>query len=113
MTREEIARIIDPEAHDEIHADDNEEVAAIFAEAWGEALAKADAILAPTDQRVRELEADKARLDWLQMQYVEVRAPLPHGSRARFRAITDDSYEGEERPSDLRAKIDAAKSVAP
>ncbi len=44
--REDVARIIDPEAWDEISADDNEEAAAIFAEAWEVALAKADAILA-------------------------------------------------------------------
>ena len=44
--REQIARIIDFEAWDETHAENNEDGAAIFAEAWEVALAKADAILA-------------------------------------------------------------------
>lgn len=51
--------------------------------------------------------ADTARLDWLEMQCVEVRTPLAHGSRADFRTHPDDSYEGEEGPSDIRALIDA------
>lgn len=42
----EVAKIIDPEAWDEISAEDNEEVAAIFAEAWEDALAKAALVLA-------------------------------------------------------------------
>jgi hypothetical protein len=42
-----------------------------------------------------------------------VRDPLVHGSRHVFHADVDDSFEGEERPSDIRAKIDAhrARSV--
>jgi hypothetical protein len=51
---------------------------------------------------------DTARLDWLETQCVEVRTPLVHGSRAKFSANPDDSYEGEVHPSDLRTKIDAA-----
>jgi hypothetical protein len=51
--------------------------------------------------------SDKARLDWLEQQTVEVSIPLVYGSRHLFWANPDDSYEGEIGPSDLRAKIDA------
>lgn len=45
LDREAVARIIDPEAWEETHADDNDEAAAIFAEAWEDALSKADQII--------------------------------------------------------------------
>lgn len=43
--REKVARVIDPEAWDEISAEDNDEAALIFEEAWAIALAKADLLL--------------------------------------------------------------------
>lgn len=43
--REKVARVIDPEAYDEVTAEDNDDGAAIFADAWEDALTKADAIL--------------------------------------------------------------------
>jgi flagellar basal body-associated protein FliL len=58
--------------------------------------------------RASKAEADKARLDWLEHHLVEVREPLVNGSLHLFFASPDDSFEGEEGPSDLRAKIDAA-----
>lgn len=49
LDREAVARIIDPEAWEETHADDNDEAAAIFAEAWEDALSKADQIIGLTN----------------------------------------------------------------
>ncbi|MDP1873704.1 hypothetical protein [Phenylobacterium sp.] len=43
--REKVARVIDPEAYDEVTAEDNDDGAAIFADAWEDALTKADATL--------------------------------------------------------------------
>ena len=62
----------------------------------------------PSDAALR---SDKARLDWLEEQVVEVRTPLVHGSRGNFFANPDDSREGETGPSNLRAQVDAA--IAP
>ena len=59
------------------------------------------------EQKLALLEQDKARLDWLERQYVTVRTPLVYGSRHAFSAncvLADPSEEPE--PSDLRNKID-------
>lgn len=56
--RRTIGGIVDPEAADEVFADDNEEAAAIFAEAWEVALGKTDLILAlPAIALLDEVEA--------------------------------------------------------
>lgn len=51
---------------------------------------------------------DTRRLDWLELRDVEVRNPLVYGSRHMFFATPDDSFEGEEGLSEIRAQIDAA-----
>lgn len=50
---------------------------------------------------VESLLSDKARLDWLETQVINVRTPLPHGSRDLFWCSAD-----EDEPSDLRTRID-------
>ena len=57
--------------------------------------------------RIRELEADKARLDWLEQHTVNVRDPLVYGSRDMFWA-GPHTEDGITDPSDLRAQIDTA-----
>jgi hypothetical protein len=64
-------------------------------------------------QHLRAPWEDTERLDWMEMQVVEVRTPLVYGSRANF--ITspeqdDPAFPAE--PSDLRKRIDAAKGAA-
>lgn len=54
----------------------------------------------------RRLVADKARMDWLEMQAVIVRIPLRYGSRECLSACPDD-LEDADQPSDIRQKIDA------
>jgi hypothetical protein len=70
--------------------------------------AAAAAMAEQRDTAEEQRKADKARLDWLEHHLVEVREPLVNGSLHLFFARPDDSFEGEEGPSDLRAKIDAA-----
>lgn len=55
------------------------------------------------------LEADKARMDWLEQHDVSVAIPLRWGSRALFTATSDE----EETTTDLRARIDAALGAKP
>lgn len=50
---------------------------------------------------------DSERMDWLCERVINVRDPLPYGSRDMFWASPTDDDGGHE-PSDLRAKIDAA-----
>jgi len=52
---------------------------------------------------------DSVRLDWLENQSVNVRAPLLFGSRELFHAAParGDDYES---PSDIRGMIDAIQS---
>jgi hypothetical protein len=54
---------------------------------------------------------DKQRMDWLCERVINVRDPLPHGSRDMFWASPTDD-DGRHEPSDLRAKIDAASLAA-
>lgn len=54
------------------------------------------------------LVADRYNMDWMEMQIVEVRTPLVHGSRGLF-CVSPTRGDGEERPSKLRAAIEAAK----
>lgn len=68
-----------------------------------------------SEARITTLQADlakaredTARMDWLEYRTVNVREPLVHGSRNLFWTNIDTSFEGEEGPSDIRAKIDAA-----
>lgn len=53
---------------------------------------------------------DKERLDWLSSQTVNVRVPLPHGSRDLFWASPTDD-DGGHTPSDIRAQIDRARGL--
>jgi hypothetical protein len=55
---------------------------------------------------------DTARMDWLEAQVVNVRAPLRYGSRDLFWASPEEVDGGPDRPSDLRARIDAAQAAA-
>lgn len=55
---------------------------------------------------------DTARMDWLEAQVVNVRAPLRYGSRDMFWASPEEVDGGPEGPSDLRARIDAAQAAA-
>ena len=52
---------------------------------------------------------DTQRIDWLCEHVVNVRLPLPYGSRDMFWASPIDDDSGHT-PSDLRAKIDAASA---
>lgn len=72
------------------------------------ALAAKDAEITALRERVGVLEVDKARLDWLEMQVVNVRDLLPYGSRDLFWATPEGGWEDEVTASDLRKKIDAA-----
>lgn len=49
-------------------------------------------------------DADKARMDWLERQHVEVRTPARYGSWANFHTSPDL----EEETSDLRERVDSA-----
>ncbi len=53
---------------------------------------------------------DTARMDWLEAQVVNVRAPLRYGSRDLFWASPEEVDGGPDGPSDLRARIDAAQA---
>ena len=55
---------------------------------------------------------DTARMDWLETQVVNVRAPLRYGSRDLFWASPEEVDGGPDGPSDLRARIDAAQAAA-
>ena len=55
---------------------------------------------------------DTARMDWLEAQVVNVRAPLRYGSRDLFWASPEEVDGGPDGPSDLRARIDAAQAAA-
>ncbi|WP_322068963.1 hypothetical protein [Paraburkholderia bannensis] len=54
---------------------------------------------------------DRERMDWLSSQVVNVRVPLPYGSRDLFWASPTDDDAGHT-PSDIRARIDAARGLA-
>lgn len=56
--------------------------------------------------------SDTARMDWLEKQVVNVRAPLRYGSRDLFWAGPEEVDGGPDGPSDLRARIDAAQAAA-
>jgi hypothetical protein len=56
--------------------------------------------------------SDTARMDWLEKQVVNVRAPLRYGSRDMFWASPEEVDGGPDGPSDLRARIDAAQAAA-
>ncbi|SOE37597.1 hypothetical protein [Delftia acidovorans] len=56
--------------------------------------------------------SDTARMDWLEKQVVNVRAPLRYGSRDLFWASPEEVDGGPDGPSDLRARIDAAQAAA-
>jgi len=56
--------------------------------------------------------SDTARMDWLEKQVVNVRAPLRYGSRDLFWASPEEADGGPDGPSDLRARIDAAQAAA-
>lgn len=55
---------------------------------------------------------DTARMNWLEAQVVNVRAPLRYGSRDLFWASPEEVDGGPDGPSDLRARIDAAQAAA-
>jgi len=55
---------------------------------------------------------DTARMDWLEAQVVNVRAPLRYGSRDLFWASPEEVDGGPDGPSDLRARIDSAQAAA-
>jgi hypothetical protein len=55
---------------------------------------------------------DTARMNWLEAQVVNVRAPLRYGSRDMFWASPEEVDGGPDGPSDLRARIDAAQAAA-
>jgi hypothetical protein len=50
---------------------------------------------------------DSERMDWLCERVINVRDPLPYGSRDMFWSSPTDDDGGHE-PSNLRAQIDAA-----
>jgi hypothetical protein len=52
---------------------------------------------------------DSDRMDWLCERVINVRDPLPYGSRDMFWASPTDDDGGHE-PSNLRAQIDAASA---
>lgn len=56
--------------------------------------------------------SDTERMDWLETQVVNVRAPLRYGSRDLFWASPEEVDGGPDGPSDLRARIDAAQAAA-
>jgi hypothetical protein len=58
------------------------------------------------------LLADKERMDWLGTMVVNVRKSANYGSWDVFWA-SSDTEDGRSRPSDIRAKIDAARSALP
>ena len=60
-------------------------------------------------KRLRELAADRARLDWLERMVVNVRSATPYGSLDVFWASPPDEDDG---PSDLRKAIDARQQLA-
>ena len=67
--------------------------------------------------KIEELEAEVVRLrkdaeylDWLALQYVEVRIPLRYGSKECFCSSPDDD-DGELVPWDIRTKIGKALSA--
>jgi hypothetical protein len=53
---------------------------------------------------------DKARMDWLERQHVEVRTLLVYGSRANFHA-SPSGYVEDPPNSDLRKRVDACLSA--
>jgi len=53
---------------------------------------------------------DRERMDWLCSQTVNVRVPLPYGSRDLFWVSPTEDDSGFT-PSDLRAHIDAARGL--
>ena len=55
---------------------------------------------------------DAKRMDWLEKQYVQVRAPMRYGSREMFSACPQEVEGLDDDPSDLRAQIDAAMGNA-
>ena len=69
-----------------------------------------NAVLVPAD-KLRELQEDAARMDWLMQHTVNVRVHLRYGSRNLFWAGPEDG-DGEILPSNLRAAIDAARAAA-
>jgi hypothetical protein len=112
---EEAAAALQASEAARLKAEGERDAKARFADGWREkfhAVRKlneaAELRASKAEEREAKLLADKARLDWLEFRTVEVRDPLVHGSRHLFFANPDDSFEGEEGPSDLRAKIDAA-----
>lgn len=67
-------------------------------------------VLALYDSHIEETQ----RLNWLELQHVQVRAPLLYGSRECFTANPEGDEEDPALPSDLRAEVDKciAKSEA-
>ena len=51
---------------------------------------------------------DRQRLDWLALKVVNVRDPLPYGSRDLLWASPEDVEGGPDMPSSLRTQIDLA-----
>lgn len=51
---------------------------------------------------------DAARLDWLCMHVVNVRDAAPHGGSTSLFWSSPEDLDGDEGPSDLRERIDAA-----
>lgn len=98
--REQVARIIDPDAFEPKNQPD-------YGLRQQAALTKADAILAalPSLTRLRELEDDAARIDWLEQHTVNVRIPHRGGSSDLFWTDPDDC-EGQAGRSDIRQAID-------
>ena len=66
--------------------------------------------VAELEAEVERLRKDAEYLDWLELQYVEVRIPLRYGSKECFCSSPDDD-DGELLPWDIRAAIDKARAA--
>jgi hypothetical protein len=64
-----------------------------------------------TAQMLRQAAEDCNRLDWLAMQFVDVRVPGVYGSRLAFSGVPKIDIEGlDEAPFDIRSAIDIART---
>lgn len=66
-----------------------------------------DGVIVRLEAYQKECPNDTTRMNWLEMQDVEVRTPLVYGSRKNFEAYLD-IQEGGDDPSNIRQAIDSA-----
>jgi len=80
---------------------------------YADAHTRANQLIAALQAEVEALKADARRLDWLELQVVEIRTPLRYGSRRAILSAPEGDEEIGPLPSDIRAAIDAAMKDKP